>query len=325
MEELRSSLGALWRWVVTGVFIVSLLVANGAPVSIAAAARVQAGCSGITGWYAEVGNLEQQLVRIEGDSAGNAAMPSSTTYRQMAESVDQVGVPAAKQATRNLVKGYEDLAEYVDDSANTGQTGSTYGEIANSATQLSTARHQIVEGYLAWSQLGATCGVTTTTTFQIQDQQGCEGVSDFLNTAEAVYHNWWVAWQTKYDNDRKRNQDGTAADWGTAIAPAENLMNFAYEGAFDLATASVSPNDLAIQTSVVENFLAFSDLYAIDMLSAFAGLYGLDQSGIDQLTSQFSDLSDLTIRQHDQIAQNWSDLAGQCGAGARFPALPIPK
>ncbi|HEU0164348.1 MAG TPA: hypothetical protein VFQ54_04835, partial [Thermomicrobiales bacterium] len=122
-----------------------------------------------------------------------------------------------------------------------------------------------------------------------------------------------------------RNQAGTAADRDKVIAPAENLMNFAYQGAFDLATAPVSPNGVAIQTELVENFLALSDLYAIDMLGAFAGLYGLDQSGIDQLTSQFNQKSDLTIQQHDQIAQDWNDLAGQCGVGAEFPALPGSK
>ncbi|HEU0163639.1 MAG TPA: hypothetical protein VFQ54_01270, partial [Thermomicrobiales bacterium] len=286
------------------------------PETTLAAAAASSSCKGIATWYPKVDGLAAGIMK---DEASNTA--TSDKYRTLVSELKDANVSAAKDASTSLEEGYTELASYLEDSSTLGQLGAGFSDYATAIENLSDARHKILSGYLDWSKLGVDCGLVTK--FQVKDRKGCGGTTDFLTRAAADYTSWWQFWTVATSQvQRDAEQPTPNSSAGEAMSTPESLSALAYEAALDLAVAPASKYVLDLQKEIVQNFLDLSDLYAIEMISLWGGLLGVDAATQNQITQQFSDQSNLTIKEHTDIDTAWSKRAKSCGVDVAFPALP---
>ena len=307
----------LLRVALTLIFVASF--------AVPASSHVQAAgnCGGVDTWYAAIADLKQQVEAAENDPSVSFGTSNPGLYRDAAANLQDIDVPAAATDAHNaLIDGYGSLAtfqEKMDAIAAAGQSGTfaTFQNYYDAILVLSEARRSLLTGYLGWTVAGVSCG-------QLDDQflpsetRGCDGVAGYMDTAAAVTEGFWNTWWQSF-HDRQGTQQQQTDTSANPLGPGELLSAYAFQDGLKLASTPAPESSMPLQTQIVGNMLALSELYLVDLIGAWAAYYGLDQATINQITEQFQQQQQLVMKQQQEIGLAWNDLGKQCGVQTPYP------
>ncbi len=332
-DRLHQHLWHSMRLFACGVLLVSGLL----PLSTRAQAigknAVAVDCAGVAALYAAIIEPQDAIKQTTADpslSLGDQYAFAANGNAKIVTTLKALTVPfAAATATTDLIAGFQFASDSANDWAQIEKTtpyGSlpAFAPIYQAAVALSNAQHKLLDGYRERADLAASCGVGPGAAVAAGD---CTAVVNWMTVTQPVVAGFWTFDKQFNDDAQKRREQGTSdpssITIGGLMSPGESAGSYVYLEGLTLAVNSAPAAAAAINQALVDYLSGWTDLFALGLLSVWAGFLGQDATTTQPITNAYNKESTTLLTDYPKLQQQWATLASTCKSVLLLPDLLV--
>jgi hypothetical protein len=310
-----------------GLLLLSSLLPLSASAHAAGESALAVDCTGIAAWYTEIVEPQDAIAQTTADPTLSLADQYASTaagYGQIVARLQALTVPAAAAtATADLIAGFRSVAESATDWAHADRTTLTFASVDAAAVALSDGQHRLATGYRERADLAAACGVGPGAAVAAGD---CAAVVHWMAATVPVISSVWTM-NTQFNDEAQRRRE-QAANGSNAVSivalvsPWENAETEVFLQALALAVNPAPAPAAAVNRALVEHLDGWTDLYALGLLTVWAGFLGQDAAAMQAINDAYTTESTTVLTDYPKLQQQWATLATSCSSGLRLPDLP---